>query len=124
VFLAGLPADFKADCLLIKQLEAETTRELASIEADEKKLRADIAAGPSQASSGTAAGNYIRQNNIRQNQIQDRLIALDAKLERLKIVRERFNESGEISAINTGRTYAGLQIWQVVPGNKPKKSAR
>jgi len=115
VYVAGLPPLLKADLDLVKRLELQRAREVESIKAAEKQLRADKAAAPSRAASDTAAGQYIRSLNIRQNELEERANDLSDADDKLKEARKRLQQSATVSAFNTGRMYGSVPIWQIVP---------
>lgn len=114
VYLVGLPPALKTELENIAQLEAFSTRETTAIEEAWRTLRSEKAAAPSSASSGSPAGQYIRQLNIRQNNLEERERALDKTTRALEAARGRLEKLSAVHAVNTGRKYGAREIWQVV----------
>jgi hypothetical protein len=121
VYVAGLPIALKTELDSIAQLEAFSTRESAVLEEAWRKLRSETAAAPSSASFDSPAGQYIRQLNIRQNNLEERERTLDKNKLALETARGRFEKLSAVYAVNTGRKYGVREIWQVVAS--PAKSS-
>ena len=116
MYLQGLPANVKAAHDKVARLTAFTTREEAALKQAWRDLNREKAIAPSSASAANPdAYNWIGRLNVRENQLDERDAALAEARHELAAARQDLSETSRIHAMPTGRNYAGLPIWQVVP---------
>jgi hypothetical protein len=115
VYVVGLPPQLKADLERAAQLATFVSQEKPALKAAWKQLKAEQAAAPSTAAMGTPAGNYIRQLNMRMNQLEEREDTLAERTAEREEITARLKQTTRVQAKDTGRKFGSAAIWAVTP---------
>lgn len=115
VYLAGLPASVKADYDLMTRLAAQQAAENEYQEREARRIRDMEDRLPADYDYGSPAHATAVRLRKDESLAANRKINNRAISSQLGEARARFLKSSSLHAVDTGRMYAGLSIWQLVP---------